>query len=147
MDYLKLIKHSYQMDSELHDHPQSKLEYLAEHIFDFTTYENEFCQAMARRAIEVALVISHDKTYDYIANEHNHQWYLMMVNMPFFVNRIEWSSSIRGAYWLNRFNTDKLIIKSCGLWMGNKQLTNLSLRYVEWVSFIDALYKFGLKDE
>jgi hypothetical protein len=43
----------------------SKLNFLANDLFDFTTYENEFAELMARKTVEVGQAITDSKTFDY----------------------------------------------------------------------------------
>lgn len=94
-NYLSKLNGSFiHYDGEL-----SKSEFLSSFVFDFVTYEEKFTELFVAKALEVCDAVSQGKTFDYIADEERRQWYLLMVNMPFFVDRLSWGSSIRGAWW------------------------------------------------
>ena len=143
MNYLKLLRESYKETADNRDDPTlEKLEFLANDIFGFTTYENVVSSMMAKKAIEVCKAISDKKTFDYIANEEGNFWYLVMVNMPFFENRLEWGSSIRGVWW-DLWGDKEFIIKSCGLFSEGEQILELKLNNSEWIKFIEAMANFS----
>ena len=143
MNYLKLLRESYKETADNRDDPTlEKLEFLANDIFGFTTYENVVSSMMAKKAIEVCKAISDKKTFDYIANEEGNFWYLVMVNMPFFENRLEWGTSIRGAWW-DLWGDKEFIIESCGLFSDGEQILELKLNNSEWIKFIEAMANFS----
>ena len=143
MDYLKLLRDSYKETADNRDDPTlEKLEFLANDIFGFTTYENVVSSMMAKKALEVCKAISDKKTFDYIASEEGNFWYLVMVNMPFFENRLEWGTSIRGAWWDLRGDKE-FIIESCGLFSDGEQILELKLNNSEWIKFIEAMANFS----
>ncbi len=143
MNYLKLLRESYKETADNRDDPTlEKLEFLANDIFGFTTYENVVSSMMAKKAIEVCKAISDKKTFDYIANEEGNFWYLVMVNMPFFENRLEWGTSIRGVWW-DLWGDKEFIIKSCGLFSEGEQILELKLNNSEWIKFIEAMANFS----
>lgn len=142
MDYLKLLQESHKETAENRDDPTlEKLEFLADDIFGFTTYDNVVSSMMAQKALEVCKAISEKKTFDYIASEEGNLWYLVMVNMPFFANRLEWGTSIRGAWW-DLWGDKEFTIKSCGLFYNGEQILELNLNETEWPKFIEAMIKF-----
>ncbi len=143
MNYLKLLRESYKETTDNRDDPTlEKLEFLANDIFGFTTYENVVSSMMAKKALEVCKAISDKKTFDYIASEGGNLWYLVMVNMPFFENRLEWGTSIRGAWW-DLWGDKEFIIESCGLFSDGEQILELKLNETEWPKFIEAMIKFA----
>lgn len=140
MDYLALLEHSYKKELENSDqqYGYSRLEFLADHIFDFTTYESEYSELFAQKAIEVCRAINQRKTFDY-----DRQWYLLMCNMPFFCDRLEWGTSIRGAWWGMHQNHPTTELVSCGLWVGDDQVTSWFFNTEEWKRFILAIVEFA----
>ncbi len=139
MDYLKLLEHSYSLVEQMQEAPpRSRLEYLSQHIFDFTTYETEADELFARKAVEVCAAITDGKTFEYIADDQGRIWYLLMVNMPFFVGRLEWGTSIRGAWW-----AEPTPIDSCGLFVGDQQQTDWTFSDQEWDAFVRAIIAFA----
>ena len=137
MDYKQLLQHSYETTMRLDGGAQSRLAYLSRYIFDFITYDDAMDELFAQKAVEVCEAINDKKTFDYIAGQENYRWFLLMCNMPFFASRIEWGTSIRGAWWsVPRWS----VFQSSGLWEGDTQLTELE---VIWEDFIRAVVSFA----
>jgi len=143
MNYLELLNNSYSQAQEvLPCPPDSKLEYLGEHIFNFTTYESEIIQAMALRALQVCLAISDRQTFEYIKGKDGELWYLLMVNMPFFQGKLEWGGSIRGAWW-NLRGDEVFKIESTGIFFKDyEQVLELEFNQDQWDDFIGAMAHF-----
>lgn len=140
MNYLEMLNHSYEQTREsLDDLDMGKLEFLGDHIFGFTTYEDQIVSLMTTKAIEVCEAISGRTTFDYISSEDGNLWYLIMVNMPFFRNRLEWGTSIRGAWWDHKAQ----IIDSCALFENYQQLLKIEIPKDKWPIFISAMAEFA----
>lgn len=143
MDYLKLLTHSFGVQKKCYDSPlESRLEFLSEYIFNFTTYDSEMSKLFCRKAVEVCAAINDGTTYEYIKDTDNYQWFLIMCNMPFFENKLSWGCSIRGAWWSveprSHFEID-----SCGLWDGKEQIIEtMKFSEEEWRRFIAAVIAF-----
>lgn len=99
--YLPAVGGKTQRDAIQKDINRIRMAWIGEVLFGFCTYEEEFCAEMTRSALDVADAISNRYTFDYISNDENYRWYLLMVNMPFFENKLEWGTSIRGAWWVH----------------------------------------------
>ena len=141
MDYKELLKISWEQDQTggFWEPSTSKLVFISEFIFNFTTYESDAGELFARKALEVCAAISHKKTFEYIkSSKENNYWYLMMCNTEFFISKIEWSTSIRGAWWDN-----KIDFTSCGLFDRAGQVTEISFNNEDWVKFLDAVIEFS----
>lgn len=143
VDWLAVMHASYAWTRDtLECPPDSHLEFLGEHIFDFTTYQSDMAELFGLKALEVAEAITDATTYAYHgASEENLRWYLIMCNMPFFALRIEWGTSIRGAWW------DYAGIESidtCSLVLGGRQIKSITFDTTEeWLDFIHAVIAFG----
>jgi hypothetical protein len=133
-----MLEHSYQQTMR-NDQVQSRMAYLASNIFGFTTYDDSAAELFARKALEVCAAITRGKTFDYIKDADNYCWYLVMVNMPFFAERLNWGSSIRGAWWDHHLYQ----LDTCGLWRGEEQVIDPDLTRDEWMQFIEALIEFA----
>lgn len=141
MDYSAMLTHSYKSECE-RDPELPRYSFLACHVFDFTTYDDGMDKFLAVRAIQVCEAITHKKTFEYIeSSEENYRWYIAMCNMPFFARKIEWGTSIRGAWW-----NSQITLQSCGLWDGDDQIDRLEFSSVEWEGFIHALIRFSKGD-
>ena len=145
MDYLRLLECGYKETREnLGDVIGSRLEYLGEMIFNFTTYDGDMAALFATKALEVCQAITFGKTYEYIrVSEENHKWFLIMCNMPFFQGKLSWGGSIRGAWW-----EYEITLESLGLWDGDEQITQgLVFKKPDWEKFMLALFKFAGAEE
>lgn len=144
MDYLKLLEHSFSVEKDTEECPPgSRFEFLAESVFSFTTYDSGMSVLFGRKAVEVCTAINDRKTFDYQKDEEGYKWYLIMCNMPFFVGKLEWGTSLRGAWWdLNGSKTFEL--SSCGLWENDEQiLTPLEFNEEQWKDFVTAMAVFA----
>ena len=141
MDYKELLEHSYKVAAETFEcAPESRLEYLGDHIFDFTTYDGEMSALFACKAVEVCAAINNKLTFDYINEPNDYRWFLLMCNMPFFAGRLEWGTSIRGAWWAHNGTT----LSSYGLWSEGEQITDVTfITDSQWKEFIAAVIAFG----
>jgi len=129
------------------DRQVSRLDYLGEYIFKFTTYDSEYSEMFAAKALEVCAAISDCKTFEYIKEPERYRWYLLMCNMPFFEERIGWGGSIRGAWWGGR-PKKPIEFDSCGLFLDGEQVTKtLQFTDDEWKQFIEALREFAAGDK
>jgi len=100
MDYkAELDKRFKEQIEESECPPHSKLAFLGSDIFDFTTYDGAMDELFAKKMIEVIDCILNGKTFDYQNDEANYINYLTMVNMPFLNGKLEWGTSIRGAWF------------------------------------------------
>lgn len=143
MDYVKLLENSYEREKEFQSNGTTeRLEFLAENIFDFTTYESVVSSLMAQKCLEVCKAISEKKTFEYIKSDEGNLWYLIMVNMPFLEGKLEWGTSIRGAWW-HLYGDRKFTVESCGLYVEYEQLLEISFDEDEWPRFIDAMIEFA----
>jgi hypothetical protein len=140
-DYLKMLEEGFSETNAFGGgDPATRLEYLSDHIFDFTTYDSGKAEEFAAKALEVCAAISNEKTFDYIADPDNYRWFLLMVNMPFFARRLNWGTSVRGAWW--DASTTELNIT--GLWLDGDKLTEpLKFSTEQWQEFIAAMLEFA----
>ena len=109
--------------------PDNKIQFLGSTVFDFTLYSNEMYELFGRKMIEVILCIIDETTFDYqeLSNE-NYINFLTMVNMPFLVDKLNWGSSIRGAWFEN---SESYII--CGeINIPKNELTIFMNELIEW---------------
>jgi hypothetical protein len=135
------LEHSFNQAARWED-GLTRLEFLSDYIFDFTTYDRGMAELFTRKALEVCAAISEQRTFDYIKDEDNYRWYLLMVNMPFFAERLDWGTSIRGAWWSHGAHK----LESCGIWRDHEQVTALEFTRNEWLAFVAALVEFAAVD-
>lgn len=140
MDYLELLKESFKEEKKS-DSDLDRYQYLSDHIFDFTTYDRVAARRMGEVALSVCLAITDRKTFSYIEDKGNYADYLNCVNMVFFMNKLEWGTSIRGAWW--DFSGNKEFeLDSCGLYKDGEQILNIKFNREEWDLFVYAMRDF-----
>ena len=140
MNYLELLKESYEEEKE-RDNELDPYEYLADHIFDFTTYDGEAANRMGEVALSVCLAITDRSTFDYIENKVNYANYLNCVNLVFFMGKLEWGTSIRGAWW-DLHGNKEFELNSYGLYKDGEQVLSMKFNEKEWDSFVYAMRDF-----
>lgn len=145
MDYLRALEEGYKYVGY---GDESRLVYVSEHVFDFTTYDNEKAELFAIKALEVCCAISNKETFDYIKDEVNYLWYLLMMNTKFFADKTEWGTSIRGAWWWIEDEYPIVLKHCCGLFLDGEQIINLTFtEEEEWLKFIQAVVNFVREDK
>lgn len=71
-------------------------------ILGIVTYDSEMSEALVRIMMPTLLAIGTKTTYTLIADKQRHLQFCMTVNMPILQGRLDWGTSIRGAWY--RFN-------------------------------------------
>ena len=147
MDYKKLLEHSFNTERLHGECPaESPLVFLSDTIFNFTTYDSAMSKLFGSKAVEVCLAITQKTTFEYIRDEDNYRWYLLMCNLPFFAQRIEWGTSICGAWW-HPHKGLSMELNVCGLWLGDEPLNRaLTFNNTEWEAFMLAVGDFAASD-
>jgi hypothetical protein len=135
--YTELLEQSYEIQKKYLG-VESKSEFLGDYIFNFYG-TSDF---LVRKAVGVCAAITNHSTFEYIGkSEEDHLWYISMVNMPFFKDKIEWGTSIRGAWWTH--SGDVFRLENIGLWSADEeQILYLELNRAEWEEFMNALVEF-----
>lgn len=136
--YFRMLEDGYANVYE--DERPSRLAYLSDYIFDFTTYDDAISELFAGKALEVCAAISDKSTGNFIKDQDNYRWFLLMVNMPFFARRLDWGTSIRGAWW----DYADQVLDCSGLWIDGEPVTqNLTLTNEQWGLFVSAMLEFA----
>lgn len=132
MIYLHKLKYRYGLLCDEHTDRSnpSKLEFLAEEVFDFIIYDREKAELFGRKAVEVCQAINTGKTFEYSENEENYTWFLIMCNMPFFSNNINWCTSLCKCFW----SIDEPFVRDYYPEIGSTY---------EWKKFIGAIIMFA----
>jgi len=129
--YLKIIRRGYQEecnDTSDFNKKISKEEFIGNYVFDICTYDDETCVKMTREWLEVCECISEGKTFEYISTDKGYETYLRTINYDFFMKKIDWGSSIRGAWWSGKYSPEdedweyKFEIDTCVFWNEDGQI-------------------------
>ena len=140
--YFDLLEHSYTIERR-EDTRLRKLEYLSECIFQFITYDREMSEFLAIKAIEVCKAITNKENFKLISKTDNYIWYIVMCNLPFCAEKIEWGTSIRGARWRNLQPDGWFTLQDLALYENEEQLLTVKFNNEQWNSFMQALIEFA----
>ena len=124
MDYLELIKKEY--STSFYDY--NKYDFLNE-LFSFAVYDSDIEKQMVKDMVEVLRAILNGETYEYVKNPRRHKKYIHMVNTPFLYHKLDWGTSVRGA-WLD--NGYEYYIRLLDIDIEKGELTKLIKALIEW---------------
>lgn len=100
MDYKKMLDNEMNVVSEDDETVKGrKLLFLSDYIFGFTTYDVRVSELLAEKMIEVIDCILNRKTFEYQEAESNYINFITMVNTRFLEDKLDWGTSIRGAFF------------------------------------------------
>jgi hypothetical protein len=126
-EILKLIEHRYTVINSIREDSVSRKAFIADEIFDITTYDDDLSEEYCDRILEVLKVIYLHETFDYIEIESNYRNYIDITNMGNIQSMLEWGTSIRGA-WLD---TSMECFK-----IGENQIYNAESLYLAILEFL-----------
>ena len=107
------LEEAYSDFLEYTDYPENRLIWVADNIFEFVTYDSGASEVFGNLMLRVLKPILNQTTFDFQKeSEDNYYTFLLMVNMPFLKDKLEWGTSIRGAW----FDTsgDSILELDCG---------------------------------
>lgn len=141
IDYDKLLEESFNTEKTLSGDDLNRLEYISRHIFNFVTYSGDIDVILAQKALYLCDIISNGKGIDHTKTEMEQTWLIIILNTPFFINHIDWGTSIFSSWWLNNINYE-----SDGLFFDGKQIFGvMNFNVHEWKRFLAALDRFAKK--
>lgn len=113
---------------------QNKIMFLSDYIFDFTTYHDNISLDMAADMLNVLSAIQNRSSFEYISDDRNYRTYLTMINMPFLNGKLEWGTSIRGA-WFDCCGQDETYTFALGsISVPKKEFDIFIKELLEWVA-------------
>lgn len=74
-------------------------DWVANDVFDLTTYDGELDKCFSKKILEVCKVILNGKNFEYIRNNDNYVNYILVCQTLVRHNWIDWGTSIRGAWF------------------------------------------------
>ena len=127
MNYKEQLQARYESEKE-HQDSFSIVEFISGSVFNFTTYDENVDLILCKKMFKVLECILHRDTFNYIdSNEDSYLNYITMVNMPFLTGRLNWGTSIRGAW----FDSDEYII-----------VCDITVKIGEFEQFIKELFEW-----
>ncbi len=125
-NFKEILEKEYTEEKEWNECLDTRLQYVGNTIFNFTTYDGDADSRFALKMIEVLESIINRTTFEY--QIENYDNYLTMVNMPFLVDKLEWGSSIRGA-WLD---TAKKYVLSNDIEIEKDEIEQFCTQLIDW---------------
>lgn len=113
------------------DNNVDKLEFIADSVFGFVTYDSEIDEILASKMIEVLNVLVSKTWATYTVERENYINFLTMVNMPFLIDKLDWSTSIRSS-WLCLDRGLSLFHGSLVIEKGDEQISAFISALIEW---------------
>lgn len=101
--YKDVLTQLWESENEHLSQNQTKVEFLSFNVFGFITDDIDLDELFASKMLEVIKAILDQKTFEYqgISKENYHN-FILMCNMPFLKDKLEWGTSIRGP-WFDKF--------------------------------------------
>lgn len=99
MNYAELLEHAFANQDDTECPNESRAAFLCDRIFGITTYDEGVADLFGRVMIDVCEAITDRTTFDYIKEPVQHHWFVLMCNMTWLADRIDWGTSIRAAFW------------------------------------------------
>lgn len=97
-------------------------------VFDFTLYDSSKEVQWSEEMLTVIRAILERTTFGMFREPASEEVYLKMVNMPFLQGRLEWGTSIRGAW----FQTDDDWLLPCNITVESGDLQVFMEALIEW---------------
>lgn len=104
-------------------------------ILGIVTYDHEYEAKLIQIVVEVIDAITERTTFEYMEKgTANYENYLMVVNLAFFKDKLEWGTSIRDAWWDGKLY-DGAIFTSAN-----------ALNREEWSEYMRAVVAFAKEE-
>lgn len=127
MDNIKdQLTHIYNLKKDFMEDKWSVWEFLSCDVFDLTTYDEDMDELFVKAIIEVLRVIINKETFEYIRDENNYIKYLIVCNLLYNFEWIEWGTSIRGA-WIECEENSKIICSHFQSTFGGTQKIDIKI--------------------
>jgi hypothetical protein len=113
-EYAKRESAMFQID-DLPDIDKLRVMFICDEFMNITTYDDSVSLRLGGKIIEIMKVILERKNFEYIKDEDNYDWFIMITNMFDQLRLIEWGSSIRGCWFEELEYFEWLIYQFIGL--------------------------------
>ena len=90
----------YEEYQSIRDGEATVYEWAASWIFDLATYDGDLDELFVKEIVRVSEVIINDENFDFIKQQENYIKYILVCQLLYRFDWIEWGTSIRGA-WIN----------------------------------------------
>jgi hypothetical protein len=146
-DFVELFEWSKKTNDDDLDQLSSKAEYLMS-LIDFHTYDAGLDAFFMDKITEVLEALLNRTTFDFIGKSHdNNKWYTIVLHLPFFIDGVNWGTSIRGAWLDTDHRTGVVKIDTTKVMVGEKQVLKFELDCDRWKAFCQAMIDFYRKPD
>ena len=119
-DYLEMI------ECQICD---SKHDYLMTQIFEIYTYDSgDISKVICDNMLSICDVILKRENFEYIQDIEKYFQFILLINMPFFLNTTEFGTSIRGSW----FNECKDYVFSGRINVKGSEIKEFIKQLIEW---------------
>ncbi len=130
--YTDQLERSYKIYCESSEVKPTKLQFAGDELFEFTTYDSGIDGLFASKMTEVIEVLINHKNFEYIQSKEKYINYLLMVNMPFLTNKIEWGTSIRGA-WIDDVDFSETVYQIGNIEVKKEDIKVFLTDLINWI--------------
>ena len=109
MTALKIYKAQYEEERTWYPNETTKYEWVADRVFDLTTYDGELDELFVKDILEVCEVILENRNYEYILDKRDYIKFILVCQLLDKFGWIEWGTSIRGSWFEN--SADRAILE------------------------------------
>jgi hypothetical protein len=138
---IEFLNTSYKEYLEHETYKKSKIDWIGDHFFNLNTDdrgEGSALSFISKKIIDVCESITNKKTYEYIEeSEDNYIWFLTIINLPFFSDKLNYGTSCRGSWW------DCAKINPCDIDYNGERVNSIEFNSDTWLIFIKAMILFS----
>ena len=99
MNTIDIYRDHYKEICSLYGDEYDKYEWAANHIFDLCTYDAALDEKFVKDIFEVCQVIIDKRNFEYQIDNNNYIKYILVCQILYHFNWINWGTSIRGAWF------------------------------------------------
>lgn len=137
--YKKQLEKIYLEQKHDEGYPINKLQFLGNRIFDFITYDYMADELFAKKTLEVIECILNRTNSHYQKSRENYINYMYIVNTPFMRDKLEWGSSIRGAWFDDHGHDsesaeDRVYLLTHDWRIAKSEINHFMKQLLEWVA-------------
>lgn len=142
MNYSQILENSFENYKQEDYNSDCKYYFLADAIFDFTTYDDDMSSLLAKKCLAVCEAITNRTTFEYIKDPAQYENYLTMINMAFFKDKLSWGTSVRGAWWGTPIHQKVFKLQTYELYSDDEKVVDWEFTRDQWDDFMQSVLKF-----
>lgn len=141
-DYKAILGSLYESTIDFDQWPlYDELAFIGDHVFGFTTYDDYISRELAYQMVNTIKSILNKETFEYIKDSDNYMSYITMCNMPFLREKIDWGTSVRGA-WFDTYAKKVFLVGETEV--PYKEMPEFFKQMIEWLVELEAIRLYPL---